>query len=179
MKLFSAQQIREADQYTIQSYGIRSWELMEQAARQCIHWINENLPNDSIFIVLCGCGNNGGDGLAITRLLHENGFPVKAFLLKTQEQLSVDAERNYQKLLAIGADMVSIVEKANYLTTIAPHLIIIDAILGTGINRPITGWLGLFIKHINTLPNQKISIDIPSGLAVDAIDSTNDCIIQA
>lgn len=179
MKLFSAQQIREADQFTIQSYGIRSWELMEQAARQCIHWINENLPNDSIFIVLCGCGNNGGDGLAITRLLHENGFPVKAFLLKTQEQLSVDAERNYQKLLAIGADMVSIVEKDNYLTTIAPHLIIIDAILGTGINRPITGWLGLFIKHINSLPNQKISIDIPSGLAVDAIDSTNDCIVQA
>lgn len=179
MKLFSAQQFKVADQYTIQQYGIHSWELMEQAARQCTHWLKEKLPTDSLFIVLCGCGNNGGDGLAITRQLHESGFAAKAFLLKTQEQLSADAERNYKKLLAIGADMASIVEKDNYITTIAPHIIIIDAILGTGINRPITGWLGLFIKHINSLPNQKISIDIPSGLAIDAIDTTNDCIIQA
>lgn len=179
MKLFSAAQIKEGDQYTIQSYGMRSWELMERAASTVVHWLQTNMPADSLYMVLCGTGNNGGDGLAITRLLHAKGYAVKAFLLQWHDTLSEDCNTNYLLLKNLGNDLVTLVPKDTFIADIAPHIIIIDALLGTGLNRPTEGWLAQFVEHINALPNKKIAIDIPSGLSADSLPHANDTILHA
>src|ERR1035437_1544427 len=110
MKVFTAAQIRACDAYTIQASGIHSAELMERAAGKCVAWIKDNLPKDTLFVVLCGTGNNGGDGLAMTRLLHQCGYGVKAFLLRFSKDMSADCQANLQKLTNMDKDLVSIVE---------------------------------------------------------------------
>ncbi|RYE25273.1 MAG: NAD(P)H-hydrate dehydratase [Sphingobacteriales bacterium] len=169
MKIFSASQIRACDAYTIHASGTSSADLMERAANACVKWINEHLPQDSVFIVLCGTGNNGGDGLAITRLLHQQGYGAKAFLLQMNSELSADCQLNLDRLKAIDSSLLQTLQPDTYITDIAPHIVILDAILGTGLNRAPEGWVANFISHINDTPNKKIAIDIPSGMPADVI----------
>src|SRR3954463_1544807 len=98
MKIFTAAQIRACDAYTIKASNIRSAELMERAAMACAGWIRDHYPKDTLFVALCGPGNNGGDGLAITRLLHQRGYGVKAFLLQFSNDLSPDCQANLLRL---------------------------------------------------------------------------------
>jgi NAD(P)H-hydrate epimerase len=170
MKIFTAAQIRACDAYTIKAGAISSIDLMERSAGRCIVWIRENLPKDALFVVLCGTGNNGGDGLAMARMLHQKGYGVKAFLLRFSNVLSPDCSENFRRLEAMDPELVSTVAPDTFITDIPKHIIIIDALLGTGLNRPVEGWLAEFIKHVNLLPNRKIAIDIPSGLPSDVIN---------
>lgn len=179
MKIFTAAQIRACDAYTIKAANIRSAELMERAANKCAAWIRENLPKDTLFVVLCGTGNNGGDGLAITRILHQRGNGVKAFLLQFSKELSADCEANLKRLQSIDAELVSIVAPDTFITDIPAHIVILDAILGTGLSRPTEGWVAAFINHINQLPNKKIAIDIPSGLPADIVPDKDAAILKA
>ncbi len=179
MKILNAAQIRECDAFTIQSENITSTELMERAATNCVKWIRENLPKNSLFVVLCGTGNNGGDGLAITRMLHQRGIGVKAFLLNLNNELSDDCRINEARLKNADAQILNYVTEGTYITDIPKNIIIIDAIFGTGINRPITGWCAKFILEVNKLPNRKIAIDMPSGLPADSLPATTDSILKA
>ncbi len=179
MKIFSASQIKACDAYTIHAAQISSADLMERAAKACVQWIKEHLPPDSVFIILCGTGNNGGDGLAITRLLHNQGYGARAFLLKISEDLSPDCRHNLQRLEGIDKSLVQTLQPDTYITDIAPHIIILDAILGTGLNRAPEGWIANFITHINETPNKKIAIDIPSGMPADMVPEDTDNIISA
>jgi len=179
MKLFSASQIRSCDQFTVRAGGISSDLLMEKAAAQCVSWLTEEFPSSTLYIVVCGNGNNGGDGLAITRLLHRQGIAAKAFLLESPEPRTADCELNYRRLLQLDASLVSVVPQHTFIADIAPHIVIIDALYGTGLNRPLTGWVADFVRHLNTLPNRKISVDTPSGLASDTILPGNNTIFQA
>jgi len=179
MKIFTAAQIRACDAYTIKASNIRSADLMERAAARCMGWIRDHNPKDTLFVVLCGTGNNGGDGLAITRLLHQSGYGVKAFLLRFSKVLSPDCEANLQRLQSIDTGLVSIVEPDTFITDIQPNIVILDAILGTGLSRPTEGWIASFIKQINMLPNKKVAIDIPSGLPTDIIPDADAAIIKA
>lgn len=169
MKIFAASQIKACDAYTIHASGISSLDLMERASANCVDWISANTSHDSIFVVLCGSGNNGGDGLAIARLLHHSGYSVKAFLLKFGDALSNDCESNLQRLQKRDPSLVEILQPDAFITDIPANIIIIDAILGTGLNRAVEGWIAEFINHINQLPNRKIAIDIPSGMPADNI----------
>jgi len=178
MKIFTAAQIKACDAYTIKAAGIHSEELMERAAGTCVSWIKEHLPKDTLFVVLCGTGNNGGDGLAITRQLHQHGYGVKAFLLQFSKELSPDCNANMQRLRNIGKELVSVVAPDTFITDIPPHIVLIDAILGTGLSRPITGWVASFINHINQLPNRKIAIDTPSGLPADILPDEDAAILK-
>ncbi len=179
MKIFTAAQIRACDAYTIQASAIRSSELMERAAVKCVTWIKDNFPKDTLFVVLCGTGNNGGDGLAITRLLHQRGFGVKAFLLRISKDSSPDCQANLQRLQAIDKDLAGIVEPDTFITDIPAHIVIIDAILGTGLSRPVEGWVAAFINQVNHLHNRKIAIDIPSGLPADVIPDPEAVVLRA
>lgn len=179
MKIFSAAQIRECDAYTIKTGRISSIELMERAASSCVSWIKYNIPKGNLFVVLCGCGNNGGDGLAIARMLHLMGYGVKAFLLQISNEYAPDCSTNLQRLQQIDKDLVTIIPNGTYITDIPENIIVLDAILGTGINRATEGWLADFISHINELPNRKISIDMPSGLPADEVPEKGAAIIQA
>lgn len=179
MKIFSAAQIKACDAYTIHASGISSRELMERAAGKCVEWIIASIPKDALFVVLCGTGNNGGDGLAITRMLHRSGYGVKAFLLKFSEELSDDCKANFEKLHHMDAGLVEELQPETFITDIPANIIIIDAILGTGLNREAAGWIAKFIAHINELPNRKIAIDIPSGMPADTIPADDAAIVKA
>ncbi len=178
MKIFTAAQIRACDAYTISAQRIRSTELMERAAGKCAEWIRNNLPKETLFVVLCGPGNNGGDGLAVTRLLHQRGYGVKAFLLQFSKELSADCQANLDRLQSTDRELAGIVKPDTFITDIPAHIVIIDAILGTGLSRPTEGWVATFIEHINVLPNRKIAIDIPSGLPSDIIPDKDAAILK-
>jgi ADP-dependent NAD(P)H-hydrate dehydratase / NAD(P)H-hydrate epimerase len=179
MKLFTAAQIRACDAFTIHASGISSLDLMERAAASCTDWLVSNLPKESLFVVLCGTGNNGGDGFAIARMLHRNGYGVKSFLVRFSPVLSPDCEINLDKLKEIDPALVEEVPAETFITDIPEHIVIIDAIFGTGLNRPVEGWMANFIQHINELPNKKIAIDIPSGLPADNVPTEEAAIIKA
>jgi NAD(P)H-hydrate epimerase len=179
MKIFTAAQIRACDAYTIKAAAIRPAELMERAASKCVRWLQDHMPKETLFVILCGTGNNGGDGFAIARMLHQRGYGVRAFLLKVSEAISPDCEANMHRLQSIDADLVGTVEPGTFITDIPPHIVIVDAILGTGLNRPTQGWIATFIEHINQLPNTKIAIDIPSGLSADTMPDKGAACIKA
>ncbi len=178
MKIFTAAQIKACDAYTIKASLIRSVELMERAATKCAGWIKDNFPKDTLFVVLCGTGNNGGDGLAVARLLQQRGYGVKAFVLHISKDLSPDCAANLQRLQAIDSELAGIVEPDTFITDIPPNIIIIDAILGTGLSRPTEGWVAAFINHVNHLPNRKIAIDIPSGLPADTTPDKDSAVLK-
>ncbi len=178
MKIFSGAQIKACDAYTIHTQGITSTELMERAAERSTGWMMHHFSKDVLFIVLCGSGNNGGDGLAIARQLHYSGYGVKSFLLPFGE-LSADCSANLQRLKNIDPELVTEIDPGSLIADIPSHIVIIDAILGTGLNRPAQGWIENFIRHINQLPNTKIAIDIPSGLPADNVPGENAAVIKA
>ena len=178
MKIFSVAQIRACDEHTIKTEGISSVDLMERAALRSATWIKENLPTEHLFVVLCGPGNNGGDGLAIARLLHQRKVGVKAFVLQSSATLSTDCAINLERLQQIDPELVQVLQPGTFITGIPAHIVVIDAILGTGVNRPVVGWIADFIEQVNELPNRKIAIDIPSGLQCDTPPVANDTILK-
>ena len=179
MKIFTAAQIKACDAYTIQASGIQSVDLMERAATRCVDWLRDTFPKDALFVVLCGIGNNGGDGLAIARLLRQRSFGVKAFLLNFGKDLSPDCRANLLKLKAIDEALVTVVEPDTYIADLPSHIVVIDAILGTGLSRPAEGWVGSFISRINKMTNRKVAIDIPSGLSADVIPDKEAAVLKA
>src|SRR5438477_10070271 len=124
MKVFSAAQIRACDAYTIKAANIRSAELMERAALKCVNWIKDSLPKDTLFVVLCGTGNNGGDGLAIARLLHQRGYGVKAFILNMSKEPTADCQLNFERLQAIDTELVGLVQPDTFITDIPAQIVI-------------------------------------------------------
>lgn len=179
MKIFSASQIKACDAYTIHASGISSAELMERAAIRCADWIQEHYSKETLFVLLCGRGNNGGDGLALTRLLHERGFGVKAFLIDGAQDLSNDCAWNADRLRALDGGLLASVAEDSFLTDIPLHVVLVDALFGTGLHRPLEGWLADFVLHLNHLPNEKLAIDIPSGMPADTVPPPDTVIVKA
>lgn len=179
MKIFSAAQIQACDAQTILAEGIQSIDLMDRAASKCVDWIREHFSKDMLFIVLCGTGNNGGDGLAITRLLHQKGYGAKAFQLRLNEHISEPCQEQQRRLLSLEKHLHTMVEPDTYITDLPQNIVIVDALLGIGINKPISGWLANFIKNINKLSNRKIAIDIPSGMTPDAVPDPESTVLHA
>ncbi len=175
MKILSAVQIRTADSYTIEHEPVVSIELMERASMSCADWISANVPVRNRIVVVCGTGNNGGDGLAIARILSARWYRVLIVLLETGTR-SNDFTSNLTR--ASEAD-VEVMDFDTYsdVQFFTEEDVIIDAIFGTGISRPITGWIGLWIEKINALHLPVISIDMPSGMMAD--EHSEGSIIQA
>jgi ADP-dependent NAD(P)H-hydrate dehydratase / NAD(P)H-hydrate epimerase len=166
MKLLSAAQIRELDLATMRNEPISSIDLMERAATKCTEWILENSQNRE-FIVISGTGNNGGDGLAIARLLTKSGCRCRVVIAGTPKLGSPDFRTNFERLkLSKGLDL-TLLDGMAILPEINEEEVVIDALFGTGLNRPAEGWLADLIEKINRLPNHIISIDIPSGMGAD------------
>ena len=135
MKLLSAQQLRAADQFTIANERIASMDLMERAARGCVNWLNLNFPELGAVAVFCGTGNNGGDGLAIARLLYKQGKKVSCFENKLSEE-SEDYTAN-KKRLPIPLNYLNETNFEELLATINPETLIIYALFGSGLNRSV------------------------------------------
>jgi NAD(P)H-hydrate epimerase len=167
VKIFSAQQIKAWDQYTIEHEPVASVGLMERAAQKCVNWLLENkIPLQQVKI-FCGKGNNGGDGLAIARLLIEQGFGVIVYILEFGKLGSDDFQSNLQRLHHLPVDIVFI-QSADHFPIIEKDAIVIDALYGSGLNKPLDGLSADLVQHINKSNAIIIAIDLPSGLFMDA-----------
>lgn len=173
MKLFTAQQIRDWDSYTMQEEPITSSDLMERAATACVDWLLQQFPEQVFYTIFCGKGNNGGDGLAIARLLTISDCSVAVYIAESDGEGSYDFQVNLERLEQLSPGLVQFVETPEELPLVATGNIIIDAILGTGINRPVTGFTATLFDYINSLTNTVVAIDMPSGLYADKAGDNN------
>lgn len=165
-KVFTVDKIRLADQFTIENEPIKSIDLMERAAIACFDWLLERTSKTQSFIVFCGPGNNGGDGLAIARLLSDHNFKVRVFILEA-ERYSPDFEINKDRLKnAKGLEVNTLKADADF-PQINTQEIIIDALFGSGLSKPLVGLVAELIKYLNQQDVLKIAIDIPTGLFTD------------
>lgn len=166
MKIFSADQIREADRYTIEHEPIASIDLMERASKAFVSWFIDKFPKPTSITVVCGTGNNGGDGLVITRLLKLKGWDVKAFIVNMKGKQSDDFKTNYLRAKEI-VDIRFINDPSQLSQLDAPGNIVIDAIFGSGLTRAVSGIYQQVIEKVNQLDCIRVSVDIPSGMFCD------------
>ncbi|WP_119079589.1 NAD(P)H-hydrate dehydratase [Chitinophaga alhagiae] len=173
MKILSARQIREADAYTIQHEPVSSLQLMERAAAECAGWLAHSFGEAPPYYVFCGMGNNGGDGLVITRLLRANGYNVQAYMVHHADAPSADNAANQ----ATVAPIQHIHALTEFPEMEAPG-IVVDAIFGTGLSRPVEGWVAGILHKINDAGARHtiVSIDMPSGLMADSSNVHAPCI---
>lgn len=168
MKIFTAEQIRSWDQFTISQEPISSIQLMERASMSVANWISEHCKNHKKMVVFCGNGNNGGDGLAVARMLYLKGFDVDVFVKELKGKFSENALVNLKRLADIsGISVRNFNQIESY--SFDDKTIIIDALFGTGLSRPLDGEYKELVELLNTKDNIKVSIDIPSGLPTDRL----------
>lgn len=172
MKIFSSAQLKDWDAYSIREQGIRSVDLMERAAAACSDWLIRYSFIQRHIIIFCGKGNNGGDGLAIARILLLKNIKVTVYILETGKPGTADFQENLQKLHAITAD-IHFIQSEQFFPKIEQGDVIIDAIFGTGLNRPLDALPAGLVEHINDSRAVTISIDIPSGLFIDSCSKGN------
>ncbi|HTO35472.1 MAG TPA: NAD(P)H-hydrate dehydratase [Flavobacterium sp.] len=164
MKLFDSQTIKAIDSVTIERQNISSLELMEQVALLCFEWICKNFPDNQIkFHVFCGVGNNGGDGLAIARMLKQKGYQVRVYIVPFSLHRTIEFEANLSSLIALGIHFQDILVDENF-PEITKNEIIIDAIFGIGLQRELSPELKQLIHEINKTGAKIISVDVPSGM---------------
>lgn len=165
MKILTGGQFRELDRYTIEHESVASVDLMERASQAITLEVLRRWPDTSQRIfVFAGPGGNGGDGLAVARLLAKEGRLVTAYLFNIKGQLNPDCETNRNRLAEM--DEVTLVEVTSEL--VFPELrqedLIIDALFGTGLSKPLSGGFAMVTKRINQSQATVVSIDVPSGL---------------
>jgi len=174
MKILKSSQVRELDAYTIANEPISSWELMERASRKFTQWLLGKFADNRVFHVFCGMGNNGGDGLAISRILSGKGYIVRAYIVRHREKGTPDFELNAEKL-KYHLTPVYIDSPSDYMEP--QEGIIIDALLGSGLKNAVTGLLAEVIQRINNSARLIVSVDIASGLYDDRMNDPGDVII--
>ena len=163
MELLSSSQIKQWDAYTCREQRISSLELMERAATACLDWFGEHGYLKRGFTVFCAKGNNGGDGLALARLLLAKGTAVQVFILDMEAKPSPDFSANLQRLEQTGAS-VQYLKTRDGLPEINKTDILVDALFGSGLNRPLEGLAAQTVEWINGAGAEIIAIDLPSGL---------------
>ncbi len=166
MNIYSTEQIKAWDAYTIRHEPIASIDLMERAAQKCVDWLVANKTPQSLFRIFCGKGNNGGDGLAISRLLFEKNLRSEVYILEFGKLGSDDFQGNLQRLNDLPTN-IHFIQSADHFPEILPGEIIIDALFGSGLNKPLEGLAKDLVTRLNSSPNKIISIDLPSGLFAD------------
>lgn len=164
MKILTSEQIKQADVFTIENEPITSVNLMERAALKCFEWISAKIDKSSKVYVVCGMGNNGGDGLVIARMLNKSGYDVAVYILRHSEKSSDDFRKNYDRLKKLKNVSVVEIDSAGEFPEFSKNDVIIDAILGSGLTKPVEGFLADVIQAINKSGAFVIAIDLPSGL---------------
>ena len=174
MKYLSCQQCRDADRIAIEELGVPSLTLMENAGLGCADAILD-LDSDDGIVILCGKGNNGGDGFVIARRLQAKGRAVAVVLVTKPESISGDAQINMQRLANTGIPMVSVSAETNVeqirtllaSTNGVPTSVIVDAMLGTGANGRLKPPYDQVVDVANAMDVTRVAVDLPSGLNGD------------
>lgn len=164
MKIFPSSSIKKLDAYTIEHEPIASIDLMERAAQALTKAITERWDITTPVTVFAGPGNNGGDALAVARMLAEKEYKVEAYLFNPKGELSADCQTNKELV-----EMMDNVKFSEVSTQFVPpaltmdHLVV-DGLFGSGLNKPLSGGFAAVVKYINASPATVVAIDIPSGL---------------
>lgn len=179
LPLLTAQQIREADAYTITNEPISSINLMERASKAFVGWFVNHFPDRGQQIaVYCGTGNNGGDGLAIARMLYNHKYlNLDVKIARYSEKTTPDFDINLSRVMNMGLDVRDLKSNAAFSTEEAS--IIIDAVLGSGINKPLDGDYKRLANFINNLHKTVVAVDVPTGFYISGEMPENASVIRA
>lgn len=165
MKIFNTSIIKQLDAYTIEHEPISSVDLMERAASAITFEIIARWKRNTRIVVFAGAGNNGGDALAVARMLIEEGYKLEVYLFNPLQKLSADCARNKERLSAFDNILFSEVKGGDF---VPPQLfadtLVIDGLFGSGLKVPLTGGFAAVVQYINDSEATVVSIDIPSGL---------------
>lgn len=164
MKIISSSQLKELDKYTIVHEPIASIDLMERAAHALTTAILKRWDSSFQVVVFAGPGNNGGDALAVARMLSQKNYHVEVFLFNTKDQLSEECQANLTRLKTCGSVYFTEIKSQFDPPTLTHKHLVIDGLFGTGLNKPLNGGFAAVVKYINASKAQVVSIDIPSGL---------------
>ena len=168
MKIFTSAQIHELDKYTIEHEPIASIDLMERASKAITEAIMSRWTTMTPVVVFAGPGNNGGDALAVARMLANQGYNVSVYLFNISGKLSDDCAANRQRV----HDCKRIKGFMEVTTKFDPpelsaDTLVVDGLFGSGINKPLAGGFAALVKYINQCPAKVVSIDMPSGLMTE------------
>lgn len=152
--------MKAADQYTIQKLGVPSLELMERAAAACVRYMKEKYVDLWGVCVVCGTGNNGGDGFAVARMLRDDGYDAEAVLIGNRDRCTPECKEQIRRFESSGGIVGNEFEEKEYS-------IIVDALFGVGLSRDIGGRYLEVVKAMNECPAKKFAVDIPSGICAD------------
>ena len=139
---------------------------MERAAMACYTWLVNHDMTSKPIMVFCGKGNNGGDGLALVRILLNNNIPATAYIMENGKPGTADFQHNLQQLHQISND-IHFLQSDHFFPVIKNDCLVIDALFGTGLNKPLDGIARQLANHINNSHATIISIDVPSGMFID------------
>ncbi len=173
MKILPIEKVREADAYTIKNEPIEDIDLMERAATQLFNRIIDMIELSRPVKTFCGLGNNGGDGFAVSRMLANAGYKVTVYVVRYSAKMSPSCETNFERIKSAGNATVVELKEKDKLPGINDGDVIIDAIFGSGLKRPVEGFIAKIIDHINSSTAQVIAIDAPSGFFCDTTNTTN------
>ncbi len=178
LKLISATQMHEADAHTIKTEPIFSLDLMERASKAFVNCFCNHFPDKNISIsVYCGTGNNGGDGLAIARLLKADGYQnINVKIAQFSDHSTADFDTNFTRIKEASIDFIEL--KADDLPQ-ENAAILIDALLGSGLNKPLTGAYAGLVKELNLLQKQVIAVDVPTGFFAEGVIDPNAIVLKA
>jgi NAD(P)H-hydrate epimerase len=164
MKILTCSQLKELDQYTIAHEPIASIDLMERAARKITRAIARRWDASYHVVVFAGPGNNGGDALAVARMLSELQYQVEVFLFNTKGELSDDCRTNLQRLKECGQVYFTEVSTRFDPPELSEHHLVVDGLFGSGLNKALSGGFAAVVKYVNASHAQVVAIDVPSGL---------------
>ena len=167
MKIFTSVQIRELDKYTIENEPIKSIDLMERAAKALTQAIVADWSALQRVVVFAGPGNNGGDALAVARMLIERDYDVTAYLFNISGHLSEDCAANKKRLQEKRSKSFIEVTQEFEPPQLDESTLVIDGLFGSGLNKPLAGGFASLVKYINASPSKVVSIDMPSGLMTE------------
>lgn len=181
MRLYWARDMREVDRVAIEEMGIPSLALMENAATSVVRALLAETPDlmDGRVVVLCGKGNNGGDGMAVARLLKGKGYAPDVILTAEPASLSGDAAAQHARLVSAGVPC-RVMASAASLPEIRQRLeecdLVVDALLGTGLSGPVDGFTLELVRSVNGSGAFVASVDIPSGLSGNSVRAVGEAV---
>jgi NAD(P)H-hydrate epimerase len=181
MRILTAAQMREADRVTIEEIGLPSLVLMENAGRQVVAAVESAFPDlaDRRVAVLCGRGNNGGDGFVVARTLRQRGIDVTVFVLGTLADVRGDARVNLEILGRLGLPVVEIAGEQQWelhSSEVRSSSLIVDALFGTGLKTPLSGVLETVVDDVNSMGIPLVAVDLPSGMSADTHEVVGPCV---
>ena len=181
MKILNALQMRNIDQRATRDYGIPGIVLMENAGLQVVDFLESTYPDldEKKILLLCGKGNNGGDGLVAARHLHNRGYDIRVLLFARRADAKGESNTNLGILEKTGVEVLEVTDVRGwheFLPQLADYEMILDALLGTGAQGTVKGYLEEVIRDVNNAAATRVAVDIPSGLSADSNEIPGICV---